>query len=351
LIFSALHFDGRSSQSKPVQVHWQPGDDDLVLVGESGRHPVPIGEVRVGDRLGRAARLIYLGAEGELVCEDHAAADTLARGLAQGGAMRAVFWLERRYLAALLALALSVSAGWYGLRHAMPWLAAKAVPMVPVGVEVDLGRNTLSTLDEFVFHPSRLPPARQAAIRKALAAACARLGDCPQYRLELRAGGRIGANALALPGGTLVMTDELVALAHSDVELIGVLAHELGHVAGRHTLRNALASSGALMVGHVLLGDLGSLGDLSSGLPALLLQTSYTRDMEAEADAYARRFMQRDCLPPGALADLLLRLESGSKVSGKIPEFLSSHPLTADRAGVLRADAVLSPECGAAEKP
>ena len=351
MIFTALQFDGLSSQPRPVRVEWRPGEGDLVLVGESGEQRVPIGAVRVGDRLGQAARIIYLGAAGELVCEDHAAADALARRLAQGGAMRAVFWLERRYLAALLALLVSVAAGWYGLRHAMPWLAARAVPMVPVGVEADLGRQTLSALDVYVFHPSRLPAARQATIRNALATACARLGDCPHYRLEFRDGGQIGANAMALPGGTLVMTDELVALAHSDTELIGVLAHELGHVAGRHTLRNALASSGALMVGHVLFGDLGSLGDLSSGLPAVLLQTSYTRDMEAEADAYARRFMLRDCLPPAALADLLLRLESGSKVSGKVPEFLSSHPLTADRVSALRSGAVLGPDCGPVATP
>jgi predicted Zn-dependent protease len=346
LIFSARHFDGRSSQPRSVRIDWQPGGDVLVVVGEEGEQRVPMSEVRVGDRLGQAARMIYLGAAGELVCDDHAAADALADELAQGGAMRAVFWLERRYLVALLALLLSVSTGWYGLRHAMPWLAARAVPMVPVGMEADIGRQAMSSLDSFVFHPSKVPVAHQAAIRAALAAACARVGDCPRYRLEFRGGGQVGANAMALPGGTLVMTDELVALAHSDTELIGVLAHELGHVAGRHTLRNALASAGALMVGHVMLGDLGSLGDLSSGLPALLLQTSYTRDMESEADAYARRFMERACLPPGVLADLLLRLESASQMSGKVPELLSSHPLTADRVRALRRSPALGPDCG-----
>jgi Zn-dependent protease with chaperone function len=329
-----------------VQVSWQPGDDTLNLVGQRMEQRVPIGEIRVGDQLGQAARVIYLGAAGELVCDDHAAADLLARELAEGGVMRAVFWLERRYLAALLALVLSMATGWYGLRHAMPWLAARAVPIVPTSVEADIGSRTLNTLDEFVFHSSTVPVVHQDALRHALTAACARVGDCPHYRLEFRRGGPIGANAMALPGGTVVMTDELVALAHSDTELVGVLAHELGHVADRHTLRNALASAGVVMVGHVMLGDLGSLGDLSSGLPALLLQTSYSRDMESEADAYAQRFMQRACLPPDALVDLLLRLESSRKVSGHMPELLSSHPLTVDRVNALRRISVPGAGCG-----
>jgi predicted Zn-dependent protease len=345
LIFSAQYFDGRSSQPQAVQVAWRPGGDVLSLVGAAGEQTVPIAEVRVGDRLGRADRVIYLGAAGELVSGDHAAADELARSLAQGSAMRAVFWLERRYLAALLALAVSLPAGWYGLRHVMPWLAARATPLVPTQVEADLGRQTLNALDRFVFHSSRLSAMRQYAIRRELAEACARLGDCPPYRLEFRAGGQVGANAMALPGGTLVMTDQLVALARSDAELIGVLAHELGHVSGRHAMRIALASAGAVMVGHVMLGDLGSLGDLSSGLPALLLQTSYSRDMETEADAYALRFMDRACLPPGALADMLARLEKRSGMNGKMPELLGTHPLTAERVRALRQTRRPEPGC------
>ena len=59
-------------------------------------------------------------------------------------------------------------------------------------------------------------------------------GPPGRYRLELRSGEALGANALALPSGIVIMTDDLVALAKSDDEIGAVMAHELGHVRGRH---------------------------------------------------------------------------------------------------------------------
>ncbi len=59
-------------------------------------------------------------------------------------------------------------------------------------------------------------------------------------------GRAVGANAFALPSGIVVMTDELVELAKTDDELVAVLAHEIGHVRGRHALRQTAAGGGRL---------------------------------------------------------------------------------------------------------
>jgi Zn-dependent protease with chaperone function len=116
----------------------------------------------------------------------------------------------------------------------------------------------------------------------------------PAHELKFRGGGKIGANAFALPGGFVVLTDELVALAETDLEIIAVLMHELGHVEMRHTLRQTL--QGALP-GLLLAAMTGDVDSLASGLPAALMQLRYSRQMETEADAYALASLRHACVP------------------------------------------------------
>ena len=80
------------------------------------------------------------------------------------------------------------------------------------------------------MEPTKLPQADQQRIRDNFAAL--RRPDDPghHYQILFRKGGRLGANAVALPGGTIVVTDELVKLIGTGAGMMGVLAHEAGHV-------------------------------------------------------------------------------------------------------------------------
>lgn len=332
---AAHYFDGRSSVSRQVCVSWADG---LLSLEENGavRH-VPLSRVRVADRLGSAPRLIYLDDGGELSLSEQAAVDALASELGQGKGGRWVFALERRYVVALLALLVTLLFSWGGVRHAVPWLAARAVQFVPLEVDASLGRQALFLLDRFHMGASRLPEARQAALRFRLAALCAQTRACPGYRLVFRRGGEIGANALALPGGLVIVTDELVALAVADGEIMGVILHELGHVQGRHALRLGLSSAGALLIAQVLVGDLGNLGDVVSILPTLLTQSAYSRDMEGEADVFAATVMRGACLPPADLVRMLARLARGKGHDAGLHGLLASHPGIQQRMAAIAA--------------
>ena len=126
-------------------------------------------------------------------------------------------------------------------------------------------------------------------------------GAVPPWNLVFRAS-RIGPNALALPGGTLVMTDELVALVDGNTDVLtAVLAHELGHLQHRHGLR--------MLVQVTLLGTLTSvlLGDFSTvlaGGAALVGQAHYSRNAEREADAAAVRVLRAARISPAAMVTL-----------------------------------------------
>lgn len=343
MAFSARYFDGSGSAAHAVQVVADVGA--LRLLREEGEICVPWPRVRIGDRLGSAPRVIYLEEAGELHSDDQSAVAELARRLGQGRMAAQLFRLESRVWIALFALLFSVAAAWLGLRHGLPLLAGVAAELVPPGIEAGMGKQTLAALDKLVFQRGTLPLSRQEALRQRLRAVCHQAGDCPDWRLEFRGGGALGANALALPGGTLVMTDEIVKLARHDDELIAVAAHELGHVRHRHALRQGLASAGVVLLAQILVGDFGSIGDVVSGLPVLLLQTGYSRAMEREADAHALALMRRSCLPPQHFADILSRLDASHPGSRASVTLFSSHPATLDRIKAFQAQALVAPGC------
>ena len=328
--FAARYFDGRNSRAQSVQVESTAAALHLSEGPTFKALNIPWSQVRIGDRCPGAARVIYLAGAGELHCEDHAAVDALAAQLGQGRLASRLFRMESHTGIALAALLLSLAAAWFGLRHGLPMLAQATAELVPPPMEAALGEQALTAMDRWVFRPSALPSARQKVLRQRLHTLCGP-NSCPDWQLLFRRGGEIGANALALPGGTLVFTDELVKLARHDDELMAVAAHELGHIRERHALRHGLASAGVVVLGQIMVGDLGGIGDLASGLPALLLQTGYSREMEREADAHALAWLRRSCVPPQRFAEILVRLEQGKGNESTASALFSTHPQMQER--------------------
>jgi predicted Zn-dependent protease len=133
-------------------------------------------------------------------------------------------------------------------------------------------------------------------------------------------------NAFALPGGYVYVTRGLLALAADEAELAGVIAHEIGHVTGRHTAQRETRSTlaqGASVVG-VLLGGL-FLGDAAARSAAQLAQTatpmwlmSYSREQEFEADELGIRYLARAGYDPRAMSSFLVgcRPRPSSRRSG-----------------------------------
>ncbi|MFX6702058.1 M48 family metallopeptidase, partial [Acinetobacter baumannii] len=97
-------------------------------------------------------------------------------------------------------------------------------------------------LDQHVLAPSKLDAQRAKGITSRFRALTAPMADAPDYQIVFRKS-RIGPNAFALPSGQIVVTDEIVQLLDDDDALMGVLAHELGHVHRRDLMRRLIQSS------------------------------------------------------------------------------------------------------------
>jgi predicted Zn-dependent protease len=154
-------------------------------------------------------------------------------------------------------------------------------------------------------------------------------------------------NAFAVPGGYVYVTRQLVSLMNNEAELAGVLGHEVGHVAARHSARRQqtaqrnqiLGVLGSVLSG-VLLGDsgLGQLGQQIASSAPQLATLSYSRNQEIEADQLGVQYLKGAGYDPRAMATVLQSLAAqnalDSALQGRdstIPEWASTHPDPAGR--------------------
>src|SRR5258706_60274 len=229
---AAVHYDGKTSQRTAVELY--PEGAALRVLGSGIDRTWSWSEVRVSSRVGNTARHLYLPDGSQCETADNDAIDAWLA--ARHGADRfSVHRIERRLRYALAALALTAVAVWLGFAYGIPALAKQVAFRLPASTERLIGADALRALDQTLLGPSALPPERAAELQKLFAGVTADLAS--HYRLELRAGRRLGANALALPSGIIVLTDELVKLADDDRQILAVLAHELGRIRQRHALR------------------------------------------------------------------------------------------------------------------
>jgi Zn-dependent protease with chaperone function len=351
----ADHFDGVSARAHRVQLRIAAGE--LHIVGDGISRALPMADVQWPERTRHGARVAHLRGGGSLRALDAKAWDDWARtgGISESAVVRAQQNWRSTGVAVALLLALAGAAYQWGV----PWLARSTLAALPAAADRAIGDAALRSFDEVLLKPSAVPAARQQQLREALAQAVARadpVSQRPAYELRfhtsVKQGGgnasgnggdsekaktRLGANAFALPGGTIVVTDEMLQLLEGrDDVLIGVLGHELGHVRRRHGMR--------MLVQATLISSAAAIawGDFSSVLataPALLGQSAYSRDFEREADDDAIALLRANGLSPAVMVELFERLaRSRAAADAKAANgpfdlgiALASHPADAER--------------------
>jgi Zn-dependent protease with chaperone function len=225
---------------------------------------------------------------------------------------------------------------WGLVVFGIPAATDRVVEQLPVGLERSLGRETWKVMDSRFFQPSGLTPEQGQGVVNQFLRLQARLPEAGDFRLELRKSEAIGANAFAMPGGIVVVTDELVLLAQNPEELTAVLAHEFGHLHHRHSLHMALENS---VLGMLVVAVTGDIHWIAGALPLLLLKSEYSRNFEHQADAYAARQLWDLGIPISRLADVLDRLQEAACKKHKSCDdsgWVSTHPPTHERGDWLR---------------
>src|SRR5882724_8563284 len=135
-------------------------------------------------------------------------------------------------------------------------------------------------------------------------------------------------NALALPGGRIYLLNGLLAKAETPDEIAGVLAHELGHLKHRDSMRELIYNGGTSFLIGLLFGDVtGSSAVIFASRS--LVEASYSREAETNADTFAIEIMHTLGRSPKPAAELMFRITG--KEADKSLSILAGHPLTEDR--------------------
>ncbi len=327
LSFQAHYFDGKTSKAHLVQIRFD--GSSLVIQGENISHDIQMHHVDILPVLGTTRRVLHLPTGERLETTDLASIEHIEQLHKRNQGMRFVNKIEQRWRWVLGSIFVLVIFIFGFIRYGLPFIAKQAALMTPIKVTEIMSDHTLSILDKQFLKPSQLAPERQDELSNYFESIVKEIGEKYPYRLEFRHGNTLGANAFALPSGIVVMTDELVMLAENDLELIGVLAHEVGHVKHRHSLRSLYQSTGIYLLISTVLGDITSVTSAAASLPAILVDSGYSRGFEREADHEAGLYLLQEEGSTQALQTILTRLSK--EHSGDIPSFLASHPGTEER--------------------
>ncbi|MFZ4527428.1 MAG: M48 family metallopeptidase [Undibacterium curvum] len=335
-VMQVLYFDGLHAQ--PHSASLQDHGDVLELSGEAWTQRYSKAQTRLDE--------LFLAAPGFLRFPDGSHAEVQAASDKQALRQMMAYqpglverW-QSKWMLALLAIVLMAAMLFSVYRWLIPAIADRAVNWVPVVTERELGARVMAVLDDHTFKPSLLTDAQILQAEQILKRTKPANALFPIH-LEVRYSSQFGPNAFALPGGTVVVTDQMIqllqteknALLNPEAEerLAAVLAHEVGHIQYRHPMRGLISDSMVTIMMATLFGDFSVVATVA---PGILLKMDYSRDAETEADAYAFARLQVLGISPDRFAELfeMLSKKSDSAMNSlpiwmrKSLDYVSSHP-------------------------
>lgn len=231
--------------------------------------------------------------------------------------------IESNVMAWLVAVVVCLGVVLGGYFYALPWVSEKVAQSLPDSVSVSLGNKILETFDNN-WQASELPLEQQQAIRQRVTQHLQQLDPLP-YPVEIIfRSSDIGANAFALPGGKVILLDQLVELATNEQQLDSIILHEIGHVHHRHMMEKLVHSS-ILSVGVALLtGESSGIVDNLAGVGVFFLSNGHSRQAESEADHFAKQAMVKIYGSSEPMAEMFELFQQQDSLD--VPEWLNSHP-------------------------
>ncbi len=336
---SGQYFNGIQSKVFDAELFADDQVVSLVLL-DGGDEPTPepttIDELIVSSRLHEVPRSLRFPSGQQFLTEDNDRIDCLLESAGIEQLATIPHRLESHIPFVVISLLGLMALTYSFVEWGIPAIAEDAALLVPQNLEQSIGRDVLTQLDEGgLVAPTEQEESQQARLSEYLHS----FDEEQPISLQFRSSGPLGANAFALPGGIILLTDELVSLAETDEQLLSVYLHEMGHVEHRHVIKQGLQSSMLSLLIMAVTGDLTAATDLAATIPNLLLFFSYSRKFESEADEYALLRLAEAGIDATSFAKMMTNLTAYHEEHGGwlTPSYLSTHPAPEDRIAVIEA--------------
>ena len=211
------------------------------------------------------------------------------------------------FLVALLALVYF----WF-----IPFLAVRIANNVPISYEEKLGQSSYDALiNEYKVDPQATKLVNEFFQQMKVQT---------QYSIDITVVKDKQSNAFALPGGHIIVYDQLLREMKHYEELAALLSHEYAHVEEKHTTKTIFRSMGTYMFISLLFGDLGGAGAVVVENANSLKSLQYSRRLEKAADLYGLHLLQERKIDPRGFEWLFNTLKQQNSLQPS--EWLSSHP-------------------------
>ncbi len=342
LQFSGSLFDGKSAQKQPVRIELTPYHIVLTIPGGS-TVSWPYSDIRwtaetipfhIEHRLNTPEERLET-----LVVEDPDFYENCRRiapdDFSRTATKNSFNW--KIFSAGILILLLFFYAAYKIVPH---YFVDQVVDKIPVEWEETLGDAVLSA-----FPVERNPdPKVIALLTNILRLLKQSKVEKTPYNLKIFILPTEKINALALPGGNIIVFEGLLKIADSPEELAGVLAHEAQHIFLKHSTRGILRNLASGMLLTLVLGDANTVMESAVSIAGQLNTLGFSRKMETEADIKGVELMLDAKINPQGMLSIFkkllkeeLKLEenkknsSSSKGMEEVFSYLSTHPSAKSR--------------------
>lgn len=336
--FSAQYSDGQTASSVAVQAAME--EAGLTITGEDGSalDRWAWEDVRLAEPASpsRPIRLANRSREGARLAIDDPGALSVLKTHAPYLSRDPFDHARIRTIASITAICVAIVLFFvYGL----PLVAKPIAALIPVAWEEKVGDNTIKIINKLFAGDRAL--CRNESGATALTAMADKLRATVEtpYTIRVDVADSPVVNALATPGGRVLIFRGLIAKAKSPDEVAGVLAHEMAHVVNRHPTQGMINSLGWSSLMSVFTGGASLSSEAMARLAAHLATSAYTRDLEAEADDHAVAMVTDAGIGTDGLANFFRTLQKEEAKGVTLPDYLSSHPATAARIETIEAKA------------
>lgn len=328
--FAARYNDGRTAAAVAAQV--RSGPDGLIVASPDGEEidrwawtDVRLAEPPARDRPARLSNRSRPGVR--LVVDDPAVLPALRAHTKY--LHREPLGRKRILTVAGIAAGCAATIGFFV--YGLPWIARPLAAIVPVAWEEPVGESTVTIVNQLFAHGRKLcgSPAGDDAMRSL----ARRLGGAAAtpYDIRVSVADSDIVNALAAPGGRILIFRGLIDRAKSADEVAGVLAHEMAHVVHRHPTQGMIAAIGWSALVSVFTGGASLTNEAAARLAAHLATSAHSRELETEADQSAIAMLNAAGIGSAGLARFFRSMEAEEKDGVHLPEYLSTHPQSSKR--------------------